>query len=134
MQSNIAKMARQFTKTHIKDIPNSPRALDEETIEFLRKMLDDEGDELEAAMTIGEQADALVDMMFYILDTAASNGINLDPILDIVHGANMEKVVNGVVLRCERTGKVMKPDNWRDPIEDIEYEIDDQDKFGSFRD
>ena len=42
-------------------------------------------EELEEARDITEQADALVDAIYYICDTAVRHGMNLDRIFEIVH-------------------------------------------------
>jgi len=94
-------------------------------------MVDDEMDELEEAESITEQADALVDAIYYICDCAVRHGMNLDPLFDIVHSANMMKVVDGKVIRRD-DGKIMKPDTWQDPGPKLDTEIERQSKHGSF--
>ena len=42
-------------------------------------------DELEEAINNHEQADALVDAIYYICDTAVRHGLNLDPLFSVVH-------------------------------------------------
>ena len=51
---------------------------------------------------------------YYICDTAVRHGLNLDPLFKIVHRANMQKVVDGKVIRRE-DGKILKPEGWEDP-------------------
>lgn len=59
-------------------------------------------------------ADALADMVYVIYGTAATYGIDLDNVLDIVHDANMRKLVDGKVLKDEH-GKIQKPAGWVPP-------------------
>lgn len=94
-------------------------------------MVNDEMDELEQAGTVPDQADALVDAIYYICDFAATHGINLDPIFEIVHGANMQKVVDGKVIR-RKDGKILKPDGWEDPGPKVRAEIERQKRDGAF--
>lgn len=63
-------------------------------------------------------ADALADMVYVIYGTAAAYGIDLDNVLDIVHDANMRKLVDGKVLKNEH-GKIQKPENWTPPEPEI---------------
>lgn len=63
-------------------------------------------------------ADALADMVYVIYGTAAAYGIDLDNVLDIVHEANMRKLVDGKVIKDE-FGKIMKPDGWTPPEPEI---------------
>lgn len=122
---------RNFTSACTDDLPTSPELMSSEKIAFIRKMVNDEMDELEEAKDVVEQADALVDAIYYICDTAVRHGMNLDPLFDIVHDANMKKVVNGKVIRRE-DGKIMKPAGWVDPAPALIAEIERQAKEGSF--
>jgi predicted HAD superfamily Cof-like phosphohydrolase len=121
----------EFTTACKENLPTSPIEITDERIAFIRKMVNDELDELEESKSITEQADALVDAIYYICDFAATHGINLDPLFEIVHGANMKKVVDGKVIRRE-DGKILKPEGWQDPGPLLEAEIDRQQKQGAF--
>ena len=122
---------REFTVACKDGLPDGPEKIAPDRVAFIRKMVNDEMDELESAGTIAEQADALVDAIYYICDFAATHGINLDPIFCIVHGANMQKVVDGKVTRRE-DGKVLKPDGWENPGPKVEAEIERQIREGGF--
>ena len=121
----------QFTVACKDNLPNKPTRISEERIAFIRKMVNDEMGELEKSKTIAEQADALVDAIYYICDFAATHGINLDPLFEIVHDANMQKIVNGKVIRRE-DGKILKPEGWQDPGPKLEAEIKNQIENGAF--
>ena len=123
---------REFTMAYKDDLPTHPQHMTAEDIAFIRQMVNDEMDELMAAQTVTEQADALVDAIYYICDCAVRNGINLDPIFDIVHNANMQKVVNGKVVRREEDGKILKPEGWEDPALKLEKEMTRQAREGGF--
>ena len=121
----------EFTTACKENLPAGPIEITDERIAFIRKMVNDELDELEEAKSITEQADALVDAIYYICDFAATHGINLDPLFEIVHCANMKKVVNDKVIRRE-DGKILKPEGWQNPGPMLEAEIDRQQKQGAF--
>lgn len=124
---------REFTKACNDTLPKHPQKMTVEGVAFIRKMVNDEMDELEESQTVTEQADALVDAIYYICDFAVRNGVNLDPLFEIVHRANMQKVVNGKVIRRE-DGKILKPEGWEDPAPKLNAEMARQAREGGFRD
>lgn len=125
------RLVRQFTAACEPSLPKGPSALTAEKIAFIRRMVNDELDELQQAKECWEQADALVDAIYYLCDTAVRHGMNLDPLFEIVHRANMQKVVDGRVLRRE-DGKILKPAGWRDPEPALRAEITRQEHEGAF--
>jgi hypothetical protein len=74
---------------------------------------------------IAAQADALVDIEYYMLNCAAKKGFNMSSIFGVVHAANMAKR-NPETGRFEKRadGKVIKPPGWKPP--DVEGELDRQ--------
>lgn len=112
-------------------LPSTPQLMTAQAVEFVSEMVNDELDELRQADDVVEQADALVDAIYYICDSAARHGINLDRVFEIVHGANMQKVVDGKVLRRE-DGKILKPAGWRDPAPLLVEELQRQQSEGSW--
>ena len=111
--------------------PTSPILMTREAVEFVSTMVNDELDELREATDTAEQADALVDAIYYICDTAVRHGMNLDRVFEIVHGANMQKVVDGRVIRRD-DGKILKPEGWQDPAPLLLGELGRQARDGSW--
>jgi len=128
---SYTSQVREFTSACNDNLPSSPKKMSVEAIDFIRTMVNDEMDELEEATNVTEQADALVDAIYYICDCAVKHGMNLDELFKIVHGANMQKVVDGKVIRRE-DGKILKPDCWEDPAPKLEAEMKRQENEGSF--
>ncbi len=124
-------MVNEFTRACHDGLPERPTLMTPEAIAFIRKMVNDEMDELARARDVTEQADALVDAIYYLCDSAARHGVNLDPLFGIVHAANMGKVVNGKVLK-RADGKVLKPAGWRDPAPLLIAEVERQRRDGAF--
>lgn len=104
------------------DIAPHPQLFSPQQIDFLAEMVRDEFDEFKEAKDVVEQADALVDILYYVVHAAAKHGYDLDPVFDIVHEANMKKVVNGKVIK-RKDGKIMKPEGWESPEPLIAKEI-----------
>ena len=112
-------------------LPTTPQLMSADAVEFIAEMVNDELDELREATDVVEQADALVDAVYYICDTAVRHGMNLDRVFEIVHGANMAKVVDGRVVRRD-DGKILKPEGWRDPGPLLAAELGRQAREGSW--
>lgn len=76
----------------------------------------------EPIVQAAQQADAMVDWIYYTLNVAGAHRIDLDPVFQLVHEANMQKIdsATGIVRRNE-DGKIQKPPGWTPP--DIESEL-----------
>jgi len=128
---SYTRTVREFTMACNDELSEHPILMSKDRVDFIRQMVSDEMDELDDAETVVDQADALIDAIYYICDTAVRHGMNLDNLFDIVHGANMTKVINGKVLRRD-DGKIMKPENWEPPEPKLAAEIRRQCDEGSF--
>ena len=112
-----------------KEIPQTPQEMSPMAADFLCQMIKDELEEFAQAKSTADQADAMVDIVYYIMDTAIRHGINLDSVFAAVHIANMTKVIDGKVILRE-DGKVEKPEGFRHP--NIENIIEAQKQEGSW--
>ena len=129
---NYCEQVKEFSDACcITPLPTKPVLMKKEQVEFITKMVNDELQELTEAISVHDQADALVDAIYYICDTAVKHGLNLDKLFEIVHRANMQKVVDGKVIRRE-DGKILKPDGWKDPGPLLEKEMERQEQEGSW--
>ncbi len=70
---------------------------------------------------VADQADALEDASYYLEDSACRAGINLDPVFEVVHPANMAKVDPETKVCKIIEGKIQKPKGWQPP--DIKREM-----------
>lgn len=122
---------KEFSDACNDDNPATPILMTPTAVEFIAEMVNDELEELREATDVAEQADALVDAIYYICDTAVRHGMNLDRVFDIVHGANMQKVVDGRVIRRD-DGKILKPEGWQDPGPLLLDEVARQEREGSW--
>jgi predicted HAD superfamily Cof-like phosphohydrolase len=79
-----------------------------------QRLIAEEVAELDEALQRGdlaEVADALADLLYVTYGAAISFGIDIRPIFEAVHRANMAKV--GGPRRPD--GKLLKPDGWQPP-------------------
>ena len=80
---------------------------------------------------IADQADALVDIEYYMLNCACKKGVNMSSLFGVVHAANMAKrdPTTGKFIKRE-DGKIIKPAGWQPP--NIDAEIERQMKEGAW--
>lgn len=77
-------------------------------LEELNEFLESEGD-------IVEQADAMIDLIYFALGTLVEMGIKPDEPFAIVQGANMSKLWPDGKPHFRADGKTIKPSTWIDP-------------------
>lgn len=99
-------------------VSNHPRALKGGEKSRRITWMQEEIRELEAAETIEDQADAIVDLIYFALGYLVEMGVSPNGIWRAVQQANMAKRwPDGV--RTDAMGKVIKPDGWKSPEEEI---------------
>jgi len=90
------------------DLPTTP-------IPNVRDNLNNQVDVIEAQM------DAIADIMYYLLDFCTKHGYNIDKIMSLVHGANMNKRHADGKFHKRADGKVIKPVDWKEA--DLKTEV-----------
>lgn len=70
--------------------------------------------EQDVAATAAEQADGIVDIIYYSLDRAVRAGYNLDPIFREVHASNMSKKHEDGKYHQDENGKITKPKHFKE--------------------
>lgn len=114
---------QMVTSFHAKfgfQVGDKPRLLSRDRIDARNLFVDEELNEMEKAAEDGDLpgvADAIVDAIYFLIGTAIEVGIDLDPIFERVHLANMRK--DGGQKRED--GKLLKPEGWQPP--DIEMAL-----------
>ncbi|MBA9027549.1 HAD family hydrolase [Peribacillus huizhouensis] len=87
----------------------------------------EELDEFSEATTVVDQADAMIDLIYFAIGTLVEIGVNPEPLFDIVQNANMSKVwPDGTVKYDPETNKIMKPPTFVRPEPLLQAEIDRQ--------
>lgn len=100
-----------------------PREMDRDrAVKRYRWMLE-EIDEFLEADEIVEQADAMIDVIYFALGTLVEMGIQPDRLFDIVQTANMAKLWPDGKPHYNAEGKTIKPSTWEDPHAKLEAEI-----------
>lgn len=83
----------------------------------------EEINEFAEADDIVEQADAMIDVIYFALGTLVEMGIKPDNLFDIVQSANMAKLWPDGQPHYNAEGKTIKPSTWEDPHTKLEAEI-----------
>jgi len=121
------KQWEEVKEFHIKfNHPNSdfPTMLSKErAIKRYNWMLEEINEFIEAD-DIYEQADAMIDLMYFALGTMVEMGIKPEKLFNIVQKANMSKLWPDGKPRYKEDGKVLKSKEWIDPYPLIKEEID----------
>lgn len=124
--NHAMEQVKEFHRTFGHPVEEAPTRLAELRKNARTSWMQEELDEYYAAQTIYDEADALIDLIYFALGTFVEMGIKPQQIFDIVQKANMDKVwPDGTVHRRE-DGKVQKPPEWEAPEPKIIAEIDRQ--------
>lgn len=93
-----------------------------ERIGYMREEID----EFAEAVTLDEQADAMIDLIYFALGTLVEMGVRPQALFDIVHNANMQKLFPDGRPHYNEAHKVIKPEGWQDPAPLLRAALDKQ--------
>ncbi len=77
------------------------------------------------AKDVVEQADAMIDTIYFALGTLVEMGVEPEILFDIVQEANMSKLWPDGKPHYNDMGKTIKPEGWQDPHEKLKAAIKD---------
>ena len=109
----------EFHETFNARVGESPGLPGEDAVALRIRLIREELDELEKSISgqdVVDVADALADLLYVTYGTAIAFGIDVRPVFEEVHRANMTKM--GGKVRAD--GKILKPEGWEPPgIEEV---------------
>ncbi len=109
---------REFQKTFGYPVGCQPQKLERAVKERRLMWLREELDEFAAADTVEDQADAIIDLMYFAFGCLVEMGVPPHGVWNAVHKANMAKLwPDGV--HTSAVGKVVKPEEWQSPEAEI---------------
>ena len=107
---------REFHEKFGHPVAPQPRMMERGRALSRGKWMNEEVAEFLVAQDIYEQADAMIDLIYFALGTLVEMGLEADELFDIVQKANMAKLwPDGKPHYNPKDGKVIKPDGWEDP-------------------
>jgi predicted HAD superfamily Cof-like phosphohydrolase len=113
----------EFHKVFGHPAPLRPRFLDKDRAGKRYAWMLEELDEFMESETLTDQADAMIDLIYFALGTMVEMGVKPEGLFSIVHKANMDKLWDDGKPHCKEDGKIIKPDAWKDPGELLKAEI-----------
>jgi predicted HAD superfamily Cof-like phosphohydrolase len=116
-------MVREFHEAFGHPVACQPAMLAPQRVEARSNWMAEEVEEFKQARTLEDQADAMVDLLYFALGTLVELGVDGQTLFHIVHRANMEKLWPDGKAHFHPDGKVLKPPTWRDPSEALRREI-----------
>ena len=105
------------------DCPPRPEFLPRERMQKRLAWMTEELGEFRDAMTIQDQADAMIDLIYFALGTLVEMGVRPGKLFDIVHNANMQKLWPDGKVHYGPDGKVIKHPSWKNPEPNLLEEI-----------
>ncbi len=109
------EMVRDFHTAFGQRVGENPEFPHWDERELRKKLMKEEFNEYNKAEDnddIVNLAVELADIIYIACGTAVSYGIPLDEVFNAIHAANMNKLVDGKVIRRE-DGKIKKPEGWQ---------------------
>ena len=95
--------------------PDAPTLLTPQRAKARADWMQEEIEEFLQATALVDQADAMIDLIYFALGTLVEMGVPPDELFAVVQKANMDKLwPDGKVHRRE-DGKVIKPAGWQPP-------------------
>lgn len=114
---------REFHLAFNHPASDSPMLMNAGRAEKRYKWMLEEIDEFLESNTLEDQADAMIDLIYFALGTLVELGIKPERMFDIVHQANMSKLWEDGKPNFNEDGKVIKPATWEDPEPKLKKEI-----------
>lgn len=109
------EQVKEFHDKFDHPVSETPVLMTKERAEKRYKWMLEEIDEFLEAEDITEQADAMIDTIYFALGTLVEMGVKPEPLFDIVQHANMSKLWDDGLPHYNKDGKTIKPAGWEDP-------------------
>jgi len=120
------EMVKEFHQRFGHPAEEKPVLLDADRVQKRYNWMLEEINEFKESPDIYNQADAMIDLIYFAVGTLVEMGVKPNKLFDIVHSANMEKLWPDGKPYYNGEGKTIKPENWQDPFPKIKSEIDAQ--------
>lgn len=109
------KAVREFHEKFKHPVADTPTFMGSERAKMRYKWMLEEIDEFLEADEVVEQADAMIDTIYFALGTLVELGIEPEILFEIVQEANMSKLWADGKPHFNEDGKTIKPEGWEDP-------------------
>ena len=117
-------LVEHFQHSANQPVSQKPVELPKQRVDIRAKGMYEELEDFISANDIYSQADALTDLLYYLLGTYVEMGLKPDALFSIVHRSNMLKIESAEGIIKDENGRVQKPSNWFHPDAYIKELID----------
>lgn len=118
-------LVKEFQSAAGQPVSQLPVELGQERLALRVKWMAEELEEFQQARNLLTQADALTDLLYYLLGIYVEMGIKPDGLFQIIHRSNMMKLNASEGIVKDLDGKVEKPAGWMHPdrliLEELEH-------------
>ena len=114
---------REFHEAFGAPHSDSPQLVDKERGLARAEWMREEVDEFLESESIIDQADAMIDLIYFALGTMVEMGVKPDRLFEIVHRANMTKLWPDGKVHYNELGKVVKHGSWENPAPRLDSEV-----------
>lgn len=115
---------KEFHKTFKHPVASKPTFMAKERAEMRYKWMLEEINEFLEADEVVEQADAMIDTIYFALGTLVELGVEPEALFEIVQEANMSKLWADGKPHFNEDGKTIKPEGWEDPHHKLKAAIE----------
>lgn len=122
---NEWKKVKDFQEKFGHPVADKPIMMKRERAEKRYAWMLEEINEFIEAEDVIEQADAMIDLIYFALGTLVEIGVTPDELFSIVHEANMSKLWEDGKPHYNEQGKTIKPSTWEDPHEKLAKAIEE---------
>ncbi|QHW35846.1 HAD family hydrolase (plasmid) [Paenibacillus rhizovicinus] len=102
---------------------DKPTMLSADRTEKRMSWIQEEVQEFKESDNVVDQADAMIDVIYFAVGTLVEMGVRPQELMDIVQHANMSKLWPDGKPHYKEDGKVKKPDGWEDPYPKLQAAI-----------
>lgn len=120
------EQVKAFQKAFNHPVSETPAFMDADRAAKRMSWVDEEKQEFLDSTNVVDQADAMIDLIYFALGTLVEIGVKPQELMDIVQHANMSKLWPDGKPRYKEDGKVKKPEGWEDPYPKLKAAIDRQ--------
>ena len=128
---NAYESVLKFHQVFGHPVSEKPRMIDSERVQKRALWFREEIDEFICSTSLEDQADAIIDLIYFAFGALVEMGVKPQQLFDIVHNANMKKLWPDGLPHYNSDGKVIKPNDWKDPENEIKFALDQQLKGGA---
>lgn len=118
------EQVKTFHETFDSPVGKIPGRLDKARAEARASWMREEVREFLDADNVYDQADAMIDLIYFALGTLVEMGVPPQELFDVVQKANMKKLWPDGKPRFREDGKIIKPEGWEPPEPQLKKIID----------